>query len=53
MEFFHLNIGFFTHNEHSNAMVGLYVVEIGDKWRNKLENKHNIVTLVDIILFVL
>lgn len=53
MEFFHLNICFFTHNEHSNAMVGLYIVEVGDKWRNELENKHNIVTLVDVILFIL
>lgn len=53
VEFFHLNIGFLAHDEHGNTMVCFDVIEIWDERRNKLENKHYIISFVNIIFLVL
>jgi hypothetical protein len=49
----HLVVGLFAENEKSDFMVGVDFIDAVDIGRDELENEHDIVSLVDILLLVL
>ena len=46
-------VGFFAENKKSDLMIGMDLVDADDVGGHKLEDEHDIISLVDIFLFIL
>jgi len=48
----HIVICFFGQNEESDSVIGSYIIKVVDIGSHKLENEHNVISLIEIDLLV-